>query len=124
MNLFFFQTVTRTLKNPKFKPAVWSVYERTINDEPRTTNLVEGWHNRFQNIVSKHHPNVYEFIKHLKGEQSHTEKGIERLISGTNAKVVKRKVQSANRRIRNILETFESRSLADFLRGLAMNIKY
>lgn len=50
-------------KEPKFSPKLWSVYERVLNDEPRTTNRLEGWHRRFSQIVAKAHPNIYNFIR-------------------------------------------------------------
>ena len=37
------------------------VYERVLNDEPRTTNMLEGWHRRFSTVLTKHHPNIYDF---------------------------------------------------------------
>ena len=42
------------------------MYERTIADEPRTNNILEGWHRRFNTIVAKHHPNIYGFLERLK----------------------------------------------------------
>ena len=55
-------------KEPKFAPRLWSVYERVLNDEPRTTNMLEGWHRRFSTVVAKHHPNIYDFIGCLRAE--------------------------------------------------------
>ena len=53
------------------------VFERTIVDEPRINNILEGWHRRFNTIVAKHHPNIYEFLERLKGEQAHTDTLVE-----------------------------------------------
>lgn len=39
----------------------WNVFDRTI----RTNNNCEGWHNRFNRIVGKKHPNIYYFIECL-----------------------------------------------------------
>ena len=75
-------------------------------------------------MVSKHHPDIYEFIRHLRGEQSYTEAGIQRLIAGEKPKTARRKVILGNTRIRTIVEAYHLRSLNDYLRGLAMNIKY
>ena len=55
-------------QNPKVPPRLWSVYERVLNDEPRTTNKLEGWHRRFSTIGAKSHPNTYDFIGHLRSE--------------------------------------------------------
>ena len=67
-------------QNPKFPPRLWSVYERVLNDEPRTTNMLEGWHRRFSSIVAKHHPNIYDFIGCLRSEQFRTETQVNKLV--------------------------------------------
>ena len=58
------------------------VFERTTADEPRTNNILEGWHRRFNTIVVKHHPNICEFLERLKGEQAHTDTLVEQLVAG------------------------------------------
>ena len=52
----------------RFSPKLQSVYERVLNDVPRATNLLEGWHRSFSTIVAKHHPNIYDFISCLRAE--------------------------------------------------------
>ena len=66
-------------QNPKFPPRLWSVYERVLDDEPMTTNVLEGWHRRFRSIVAKHHPNIYDFIGCLRSENSRTETQVKQL---------------------------------------------
>ena len=48
-------------------------------EEPRTNNILEGWHSRFNTIVAKHHQ---DFLEMLKGEQARTDTLVERLIDG------------------------------------------
>ena len=55
------------------------MYERTIAEEPRTNNILEGWLSRFNTIVAKHHP---DFLERLKMEQAHTDTLVKRLIAG------------------------------------------
>ena len=31
-------------KEARFPPQIWSVYDRIINQDPRTNNFLEGWH--------------------------------------------------------------------------------
>jgi hypothetical protein len=47
---------------------VWNLYEHI--DQPRTTNAIEGWHNKVNRYVGKAHPNLYEFITFLKQEDA------------------------------------------------------
>lgn len=52
------------------------MYERTLLDEPRTTNYLEGWRRRINSIVGKAHPNIWDFLKCLLGEQAHIEMAV------------------------------------------------
>ena len=68
------------------------VFERTIADEPRTNNILEGWHGRFNTIIAKHHLNIYEFLEKLKGEQAHTDTLVKQLIAGQQPQQPRMKV--------------------------------
>ena len=78
------------MKDPKFSPKQWSVYERVLNDEPRTTNMLEGWHRRFSTVVAKYYPNIYDFISCFRGEQARTETVISKLLMGEVPKATKK----------------------------------
>ena len=69
----------QTWKRPKFSPKLWSVHEKVLNDEPKTTNMLAGWHRRFSSIVVKHHLNIYDLLGCLRSEQSRTETVITKL---------------------------------------------
>lgn len=58
---------------PRFLPALWNCYEATLRDEHRTNNISEGWHNRFQHAVGKHHPSLYGALTEFVNEQADTE---------------------------------------------------
>lgn len=46
------------------KTELWICY----GNRHRTTNAVEGWHNRFNKRIGKAHPNIYELMKALQEE--------------------------------------------------------
>ena len=75
-----------------FPQTLWNVNARTLADEPRTNNHLEGWHKRFKTVVDKHHPNIYDFMERLRGEQARTETLIEKLIGGVKLMEVRYKV--------------------------------
>ena len=47
---------------PMFQHSLWNVYDRVMNNLPRTTNGVEGWHNAFNQSVGLSHANVSRFF--------------------------------------------------------------
>ena len=96
-------------KEPKFSPKVWSVYERVLNDEPRTTNMLEGWHRRFGTVVTKHHPNIFDFTGCLRAEQARTEGVVSKLIMGESPKNIRKGQRKQNKRIKKVVEAFNTR---------------
>ena len=111
-------------KEPIFPPKLWSMYDRVLHDEPRTTNLLEGWHRRFSTVVAKHHPNIYEFIGCLRAEQARSETVISKMVMGEAPRKIRKIEKEKNVRIKKIVQEFQDREMNDNLRGLAYNIKY
>ena len=69
-------------KTSNIPPKIWSVYDRVINQDPRTNNFLEGWHWRFLTIVDVHHQDIYKFLSKLTGEQAHTEMSRQEILRG------------------------------------------
>lgn len=66
---------------PRYEPALWNQYDAALTGDHKTNNISEGWHNRFNLIVGKAHPDLYSLINHFKKEQAVTES----LVSEMNA---------------------------------------
>ena len=47
---------------PLFRHSSWNVYDRVMDDLPRTTNAVGRWYNAFQRSVGQCHANIWTFI--------------------------------------------------------------
>ena len=109
---------------PRFPHALWNVRGRTLADEPRTTNSLEGWHRRMKNSAGKAHPNLFEFILNLCNEPSHTETLIQKMLAGDAPEPPRKRTRLANNRITNVVSQYEERSPIDYLMGLAYNIEY
>ena len=56
-------------KNPRFPITLWNVYNRTLNNEPRTNNSAEAGHRRFQAELNSSHPSIRRFIDNLRRAQ-------------------------------------------------------
>ncbi|KAG0431102.1 hypothetical protein HPB47_022090 [Ixodes persulcatus] len=53
---------------------------RFENDGPRTTNMVEGWHNGLHSRLTSHHPDLAEFIQFLQVIQHSSQNRIQALL--------------------------------------------
>ena len=52
--------------NPRYPHTFWNVNVRVQDHLPPTNNHLEGWHNRFAQIVEQPHPHIWKFIGTLK----------------------------------------------------------
>ncbi|XP_078539542.1 uncharacterized protein LOC144824292 [Lissotriton helveticus] len=57
-------------RKPRFHVEWWNCYSSCLQGEAKTNNAIEGWHNSFNHVIGKHHPNFYSFLETLKKEQS------------------------------------------------------
>ena len=56
-----------------FKPSCWNQYDVCLTGQPRSSNLAEGWHNGFQDLIGCTNPTIWSFLTALKLEQWLTE---------------------------------------------------
>ena len=66
---------------PPFPINVWNCYLRVLNDEARTNNSLESWHNVFATDVGDH-PTVNKAIEQFRLKQKNTEILYKQLLSG------------------------------------------
>ncbi|XP_018496583.1 uncharacterized protein LOC108864821 [Galendromus occidentalis] len=69
-------------QEPLFPVRMWSVYERTINNDSRTNNYAEAAHKRLQTEFGVDHPSLWRLIDGLKKIQHHRDILLARYISG------------------------------------------
>ncbi|CAB4480039.1 unnamed protein product [Rhizophagus irregularis] len=58
-----------TRSAPLFPPSLWSVYDSMETGVPRTQNVAEAWHHRWNTLVGQSHAGIYTIIKELQKEQ-------------------------------------------------------
>ena len=110
---------------PRYAISLWNLNERTLCELPRTNNAVEGWHRAFQTSVCASHPSIFKLIEKLNLEQSGSERILAKLHAGeTFAKFSKKKYEKLNDRLETILADYDFRFKIDFLKGLALNLKF
>ena len=69
-------------KTPVIPISIWNSYELLADELPRTTNAVEGWHNRFHQAVGACHLGFYRFCDKVRKEQGKQEKVLEDITKG------------------------------------------
>lgn len=58
---------------PRFEPGLWNVYDMVVNRLHRSTNVVEGWHSRFQRIIISHPSRIWKFLDNIRKDQNENE---------------------------------------------------
>jgi len=92
---------------PMFPPSKWSCYERTLGDQPRTTNSCEAWHRRLNTLVRRPHPSLYHVLQHLQEEVAEIDADIERLEGGHSPPKKKRKYVEVDKRVSRIVDSYD-----------------
>ncbi|CAF1091814.1 unnamed protein product [Rotaria sordida] len=108
---------------PKFSIQLWNIYERVIQDLPRSNNAIEGWHHAFNNRVSIKHPSITKLAKCILREQSRFEIDIERLRAGEQPKKKKKVYENLDARLKRIALSYDVNNIEEYLTRIAMNLK-
>ncbi|KII70922.1 hypothetical protein RF11_13179 [Thelohanellus kitauei] len=111
-----------TRRPPLFPHSLWNCYDATINNNGRTNNSVEGWHNGFARFINCHHPDIFKFLEFLKSSQNLNEVKITQLQSGMVVSVERNRYKDHNQRLANICNTYRRENIIGYLRNIAYNI--
>jgi len=68
--------------DPLFPPSIWSVTDNIEYTFPRTQNIVEAWHRRWNTLVGRAHIGIFKIIKEMQYEQNQVENNIESILRG------------------------------------------
>lgn len=113
---------------PRYSPALWNQYNAVLQGTARTNNISEGWHNRFQVVVGKHHPSLYTFLTELQKEQADTEILLRQLQSGQKVrKSTDPKRKKREERLYNVVSTYhtyvQNNDIITYLKNVGYNIR-
>ncbi len=98
------------------------MHGRVVDNLPRTNNSIEGWHHAFDLRVGITHPNTKRLIQKLRQEAADHELELEQLRLGIQAPPPKKKYQTKNLRLQNIVANFDDRDILAYLRAIAHNL--
>ena len=106
-------------RNPMFGQSMWNMYQRTINNLPRTTNSLEGWHRAFEQRVNITHPTPARLVGKIKREQARWELTMEQMSLGKYGNTRHKRFVKANELIREIVQNYQKESVLIYLDKLA-----
>ena len=103
---------------PTFSVSMWTVYNRTLNDDSRTNNYVEAFHRSLQSLFGVDHPSLFK-CEGLKMMQHTKDAQMERFISGNHLPKKRNKYVRNDLRIKRILDRTATCPIIETLRGIA-----
>ena len=111
---------------PLFEPGLWNNYNRVLQDLPRTTNAVEGFHSSFLKSCDGLHLNFFTYLEKLQQENNKHEMNITQRIAGIPPPPRKRKYMDVDRRLKTLVERYSGNqnSTPNDLQGLVRSIAY
>jgi hypothetical protein len=100
--------------------ALWNVHGADI----RTNNDVEGWHNRFRNVVASHRPNIWRLLLALRQEQASTEIVLQQIAAGQRVHKSLPVYKKIRKQLRRLLRGFQSEQLnvLQYIDGVSYNL--
>ncbi|CAB4423974.1 unnamed protein product [Rhizophagus irregularis] len=107
---------------PLFPPNLWSVYDLIENNYPRTQNIVEGWHQRWNALIGKQHVGIYTIIAEMHKEQHQTYLPAESILHGEPLPYKRKHLIDCENRILTVFNNRNDYTLIDYLRGISHNI--
>lgn len=110
----------RGRRKPLFNVEMWNCFDRVVDDDLRTTNSVEGWHNSLNKEVSRARPSLGKFINCLKDEQSQIEIFLAQIGEGRDVVPNERlRYADSDARLKNIVAKYDKDHVIQYLRAVA-----
>lgn len=106
---------------PAFPPELWNVHQCVLKRQPRTTNRIEGWHNRWSNVSQE--VGFYPIVESLQKEQKITEGEILNILQGIPAPKRSLKETEKDERLLALAVNFETTNLMDYIIGVSLILK-
>lgn len=91
---------------PRYVPGLWNHYDAALAGVQKSNNLSEGWHNLFNILIRKAHPDLYSALNEFQKEQADSERMIAELNVGKRVKAaLQNKQQDTQRHLKRVGET-------------------
>ena len=85
---------------------IWNLNARVKNDIPRTSNFIEGWHNRFHTFLNVSKPQMWRFLLGLIMEQNRTENRLQIFACTGMLKLQRQKYRDNDKRVKQRIKAY------------------
>lgn len=110
---------SKSIRNePVFAISSWNVYDRVLNDLPRTNNAVEAWHKAFANDINDH-PLSFKLIEFFRKEQDSTEVKIGQINLGEKYERSKASIKK-DEAIKFVAENYDSSNKLKYMENMSL----
>jgi len=110
---------SKSIRNdPFFAISSWNVYDRVLNDLPRTNNAVEAWHKAFANDINDH-PLSFKLIEFFRKEQDSTEVKIGQINLGEKYERSKASIKK-DEAIKFVAENYDSSDKFKYMENMSL----
>ena len=123
-----FNEIDECYNDLRFILSSWNNYESTKSGNPRTTNIVEGWHSKLNKNMGVSHPKMSRFLNVILQEQQGLQEDIELVNNGLEVpkRYVSKKVINKSNTIINNVNMYELKKergeLISYLNSIAFQI--
>ena len=96
---------------------IWNMYDRVLQDKPRTNNALEGWHNAFARDMQASHPPVHKIAEKYVREQKKRALDRRHHVAGRiqGTKRTRTKYANVNKRLKAFVERIRNNILVDLV---------
>ena len=109
-------------RRPMFPPEMWSVYSRTLSDQPRTNNAQEAYNRRLSSLVPAN-PGFYLFLTCLAREERVVARDLARAKRGLKVRTAKKRVYKIkDKRLKSLCTRYGTLDRQVYLRKVARNL--
>lgn len=110
----------KTARRAIFPPALWSVFDNTVNGIPRTTNNIEGWHNKWNGLWQKRNLTFYSVLKQFQLEERNASTEILRALQAQPVAKKSKKTAENNEKLEKLVLSYEPGNSLNYLTGIAL----
>lgn len=103
----------------RYKIKMWNMYDRVMDNLPRSNNSIESWHSQIHSVLSCASPTMWKCLNFFQKEFQYQEIKINILNRG-EVFPQKKKYKDNDDKIRRLVEKFEEKDPIDYLSALTL----